>query len=189
MRLFVAVLPPPDALAELDAALGQPRPGGPALRWAAPPAWHLTLAFLGEAGEQILPGLHERLARAAGRHPPQRLALAGGGAFPSARRARLLWAGVAGDSRALAALAGSVAAGARRAGAPPPDEARRYRAHLTLARCREPADLSALTGQLAGFHGKAWTAGQISLVRSHLSGGPPRYEQLASWPLAGRPPR
>ena len=42
-----------------------------------------------------------RLARAAHRHPPQRLAINGGGAFPAPARARVLWAGVRADSRAL----------------------------------------------------------------------------------------
>ena len=51
--------------------------------------------------------------------------VAGAGAFPSAARATVLWAGIAGDRAALAALAASVSAAARRAGYPPPDEGRR----------------------------------------------------------------
>ncbi len=69
-------------------------------------SWHLTLAFLGEVSEQKLTGLASRLERAAGRYPPQQLAIAGAGAFPAAGRARVLWAGVAGDRQALARLAG-----------------------------------------------------------------------------------
>lgn len=193
MRLFVAVVPPQAALAELDRAVAPARQAAPALRWTGPQSWHLTLAFLGEVPEPVLPALAGRLARAAARHPPQQLAIAGCGAFPAPRRARVLWAGVQADAAALAALAGSVSAGARRAGAPPPGGTpaggrRPYRAHLTLARCREPADLSGLTDGLAGLAGTAWTAVSVALIRSHLSGGPPRYEQLGCWPLAGRPP-
>ncbi len=82
----------------------------------------------------------------------------------------------------LAGLAASVAAGARRAGAPPPDEGRRYRPHLTLARSRQPADVSELLRPLSGFGGQPWTATRICLVRSQ--GGPePRYDQISSWPL------
>ncbi len=113
--------------------------------------------------------------------------IAGGGAFPAASRARVLWAGIQADHRALRALAGSVAAGARRAGAPPPDESRKYSPHLTLARCREPADVSALTAQLAGFTSIEWTAQSVHLVRSYLGGGrAARYEDVAAWPLAAR---
>ena len=69
--------------------------------------------------EAVSARLSPRLERAAARHPCLSLSLAGAGAFPGASRARVLWTGVQGEPRALAALAASVAAGARRAGAPP----------------------------------------------------------------------
>jgi RNA 2',3'-cyclic 3'-phosphodiesterase len=187
MRLFVAVTPPEGALAELEEAVAPLRAAARELRWTGTSAWHLTLAFLGEVTEHALPELQTRLERAARRHPAQRLAIAGGGAFPSVRRAQVLWAGFSADGEAIAGLAASVAAGARRAGAAPSDEGRKYRPHLTLARCRVPADVSALTGTLARFAGTPWTADSIQLIRSHLSGGPPRYEDLASFPLRKEP--
>jgi RNA 2',3'-cyclic 3'-phosphodiesterase len=187
MRLFVAIVPPAAVLAELAAAVQPLQAAAPELRWTTSTAWHLTLAFLGEVDEAVLPGLSTRLERAARRHPPQQLAVAGGGAFPSQARARVLWAGIQADNRALASLAASVAAGARRAGAPPPDEGRKYSPHLTLARCREPADVAQLAAALAGFSSAAWTARSVHLVRSHSSGsGPPRYEELAGWPLVAQ---
>jgi RNA 2',3'-cyclic 3'-phosphodiesterase len=182
VRLFVAITPPPAAIGELDLAVAPLRTARPDLRWAGTDAWHVTLAFLGEVAEDVLPELRTRLARAAGRHQAQPLAIRGAGAFPNAGRARVLWAGLQADTAALARLAASVAAGARRAGAPPPDEGRKYRPHLTLARCREPADVRELVAALTGFTGAGWTAGQVELIRSHL-GGQPRYEPLASWPL------
>lgn len=187
MRLFVAAVPPDAALAELEDAVAPLRAAAPELRWTGIASWHLTLAFLGEVREEVLPDLQARLERAARRHPPQRLAIAGGGAFPSARRAQVLWAGFSADDEALAALADSVAAGARRAGAPPPGAQKKFRAHLTLARCRAPADVSELSASLAGFTGSAWTATTVHLIRSHLSSGPPQYEDVAAWPLLGRP--
>jgi 2'-5' RNA ligase len=186
MRLFVAVVPPDEVLAELEEAVAPLRDAAPELRWTGAASWHLTLAFLGEVREEVVPDLQARLERAARRHPPQQLAIAGGGAFPSARRAQVLWAGFSADGKALAALADSVAAGARRAGAPPPGQHRQYRAHLTLARCRAPADVSKLRERLAGFNGTSWTATSVHLIRSHLSAGPPQYEDVAAWPLAGR---
>ena len=178
----MAIAPPAEALAELADAVEPLRLTAPELRWAGRESWHLTLAFLGEVDERMLPDLTTRLERAASRHPSQRLAINGAGAFPAAGRARIIWAGIQGDGAALAALAASVAAGARRAGAPPPDEGRKYRPHLTLARCRQPVDATHLTQVLAGFAGQHWTASGIILMRSQ-PGGQPRYEQLARWPL------
>jgi RNA 2',3'-cyclic 3'-phosphodiesterase len=187
MRLFVAIAPPPEALAELAAVAEPLRIAAPELRWTGRESWHLTLAFLGEVDEGRLADLSTRLERAARRHPQQRLSITGGGAFPSAGRARVVWAGIKADGRALAALAASVAAGARRAGAPPPDESRKYHPHLTLARCRQPADVRSLISELALASGPDWTADAIHLIRSHLTGRSPRYELMGSWPLLGRP--
>lgn len=184
--MFVALAPPESALDELEDTVAPLRAAAPELRWTERTSWHLTLAFLGEVSETVMPDLATRLERAAHRHPSQRLAIAGGGAFPSPRRAQVLWTGFDADDRALARLADSVAAGARRAGAPPPGQHRKFRAHLTLARCRGPADVTHLISVLAELHGTAWTASAIHLVCSHLSTGPPRYEELESWPLAGR---
>jgi len=182
MRLFAAITPPAGALAELEALAAPLRPAWPALRWTRQDAWHVTLAFLGEVDESFLPDLSTRLERAAHRHPSLELSIGGSGAFSAAARARVLWAGIHGDQRALAALAASAAAAARRAGAAPPDEGRRYRPHLTLARCKEPADVRPLVQALGGFAGAAWPATEIHLIRSHL-GARPWYESVGNWPL------
>jgi 2'-5' RNA ligase len=191
MRLFVAVAVPVCAADELDEAVGPLRQSWPGLRWTGRDAWHLTLAFLGEVSEPVCARLVPRLERAAGRHPRLLVSLGGAGAFPGAARARVLWTGVQGEPRALPALAESVAAGARRAGAPPAEEGRRFRPHLTLARCREPVDVQPLVDRLSGYTGTPWTAGEIYLIRSQLPGGRPhdrpRYETLGCWPLAGSP--
>jgi RNA 2',3'-cyclic 3'-phosphodiesterase len=189
MRLFVAVTPPAGVLAELDAAVTPLRGDWPALRWASADRWHVTLAFLGEVDETRLDGLRERLGRAAGRHHALRLRVGRGGAFPSAGKARVLCSHIDGEPdqlEALRALAASVAAGARRAGAPPPDEGRRYRPHLTLARSRRPADLRALVERLAGYAGQPWDAAEIGLILSK-TGPKPSYQTLSTWPLS--PPR
>lgn len=183
MRLFVALLPPPEALAELEAAVAPLRPDWPGLRWAGSDRWHVTLAFLGEVAEPLPGNLGERLGRAAHRHEPVPMRIGHGGAFPAARRGQVLIAHVLAEEPArLAALAASVAAGARRAGAPPPDEGRRYRPHLTLARSGKPADLRPLVDGLSEFSGRRWRPEQIELIRSE-TGPQPRYTVIGHWPL------
>ncbi len=182
MRLFVALVPPPAVLGGLEAAVAPFRARQPELRWTSRDAWHITLAFLGEADETAVARLTPRLARAAGRHPPCRVMFAGAGAFPATARARVLWCGLRGDHRDVAALAASVAAAARRAGAPPADERRPFRPHLTLARCRAPADVRGLVDALRGYEGPGWTADRVHLIHSR-PGGQPRYATVASWSL------
>jgi RNA 2',3'-cyclic 3'-phosphodiesterase len=190
MRLFVGLAPSAVVLDDLEAVCAPLRPGREDLRWTSRELWHITLAFLGEVNEQSLDRLLPRLERAARRHLTFGLSLAGAGAFPSPARANVLWSGLSGDRKALGELALSVGAGARRAGAPP-DERRRYRPHVTLARCRTPADVRPIVDGLSGYRGPTWTAEEIYLIRSTL-GGQPRYETLGTWklgsPPGGRPP-
>ena len=184
MRLFVAIAPPAAVLDELDSLAGPLRPGRDDLRWTNREAWHVTLAFLGQVDESATTRLLRRLENAARRHHVFRLAFAGAGAFPTPARANVLWSGISGDRGALAHLAESVAAGASRAGAPPPDRGRRFRPHLTLARCRMPADVTGLVAALDGYQGPSWPADRIHLVRSRLGATEyPRFTTLGSWPL------
>jgi RNA 2',3'-cyclic 3'-phosphodiesterase len=186
MRLFVAIAPPPAVLDELETLAAPLQALRLDLRWTSRAAWHVTLAFLGEVDELALSRLLPRLERAARRHARISLAFEGAGAFPAAHRANVLWSGLSGDRNALAALADSVAAGASRAGATPPDKGRRFQPHLTLARCRTPADVTGLVGEFAGFQGRQWQADRIHLVRSQLgaeNGKAPRYTSVEHWPL------
>jgi RNA 2',3'-cyclic 3'-phosphodiesterase len=181
VRLFVALIPPAEALEELRAATVPLHAElGPALRWARPEQWHLTLAFLAEVDDPTRAELAGRLGRAAARAAPLTLSIGAGGRFGD----RVLWARVRGDTDRLRRLAESVRAAARRSGLPVED--RPYRPHVTLARTAG-ADLRPAVARLAGFEGTPWTASRLHLVRSRLGAGPGRtsvYEPIEHWPLS-----
>lgn len=186
VRLFAAVLPPPEAVEELGLVVGELKRLADAdrLRWTAPPGWHFTLAFYGEVEEDVVPELSRRLERAAGRSEPFRLAVRGGGRFG---RGRALWAGAEGDVRALRMLADRAEAAGRKAGVPM-GEHRRYTPHLTVARSRADIDVRPHVAVLDAFAGSSWTVSDLALVRSRLpasgvAGEQPRYEAVARWGL------
>ncbi|MFJ4784369.1 RNA 2',3'-cyclic phosphodiesterase [Streptomyces sp. NPDC088794] len=186
MRLFAALLPPERVLAELGAVVDELRrlPGADALRWTGRPGWHFTLAFYGEVDDDVVPELSARLARVARESEPFGLAVRGGGQFGDGRA---LWAGVEGELAGLRVLAERCEGAAREAGVEM-REHRRYRAHLTLARGRDAADVRPYLDRLDEFAGQAWTVDELALVRSNLprSGVPgeqPRYEAVARWSL------
>ena len=179
MRLFAAVVPPADVVAELEAQVGPLRDH--VLRWTTPDAWHLTLAFFGEVGDERLPDLGARLARAARRRSPMELGLVGAGRFDG----RALWMGCAGDVAVLRDLARSLRAAGRRVGASA-DEERRFRPHVTLARSSRPLNLRPYVAALAGYKGRTWTARDVALVRSELGMGDhrrPRYQTVSTFGL------
>lgn len=163
MRLFAAVVPPQQALAELAAALP---PDLPALRLVPEHQRHVTVAFYADAPDDSVAELTERLRRAAGRTSPMSLRFNGFGTFPgNSSRARVLWVGLDGDVAGLSRLAERCTAAGARTGIAM--ESRRYRPHVTVGRARsEPADLSEVA--TAPLDGTPWEATQFSLVHSVL---------------------
>ncbi|MFJ9708389.1 RNA 2',3'-cyclic phosphodiesterase [Streptomyces sp. NPDC101234] len=186
MRLFAAVLPPPEVVAELAAEVDKLKrlPDAEGLRWTGRPGWHFTLAFYGEVEDGVVPDLSDRLARAAHRTASFPLAVVGGGQFG---HGRALWAGADGDLETLRLLADRAEAAARKAGVPM-GEHRRYKAHLTVARSRDTVDVRPYVELLAEFASRTWTVGELALVRSNLPtsgvrGEQPRYEVVGRWGL------
>lgn len=184
MRLFVALVPSEEAVEDLDSFLEVRRAAAP-FRWALPEQLHLTLAFLGDVAEHRLDELVERLGRAAGRRTAFSATIAGGGAFPHAARAKVLWAGVeASRPEELARLATGARAAAAKSGIAV--DGARFRPHLTLARLGVPAEVSNWVRLLDSYRGPTWPAAAITLVESHLGQGPrgrPRYDVVAEVPL------
>ena len=140
MRAFVAVFPPPEVQAalatraiETSRSLAGARPDG-AVRWTRPENVHLTLKFLGEVREEVLEDLCAVLEEVCAKHVPFDADLAGLGAFPSARRARVLWAGIGIGSDRLRSLAVDLDAALAPLGFE--REERAYMPHLTLGRVR-----------------------------------------------------
>jgi 2'-5' RNA ligase len=190
--MFVAVVPPDAVLDDLHVETERLRSEiepdrARRFRWTVREQWHVTLAFLASVPDTTLDDLSTRLTRAALRRSPFDLAVAGGGAFSSRRRARVLWAGIEDESAGgLRRLADGVQAACRRAGLDV-EEGRRFRPHLTLARLPEPDDVTHLVEDLRGYRGPEWRVGSVALVASHLGQGPgrrSRYETVATFPLA-----
>ena len=181
MRLFVALVPPRSAVEHLDVFLEVRRSAAP-FRWASAEQFHVTLAFLAEVEERRLDDLVERIGRAAARRTSFDTRIAGGGAFPNAGRARVLWAGLDLDERGhteLDRLATGCRAAANRAGIAV--DGQRFRPHVTLARLGHPAEVSDWVRLLDTYAGPTWPVDRIALVASYLGEGPrrrPRYETL-----------
>jgi len=177
-RLFIALPIAEDVIAELARVA---RDGPRDWRWVKPDAMHLTLAFLGEVEEGRVAAAERALRRGAEGAPALELAAAGLGAFPDQRRARVLWAGVAGDLRQLAALQTGIALALESEGFEL--DGKPFHPHLTLARARVPQPLPPSLDRAQRFG--SWRATEVRLYRSHLGPQGPRYEVLAAAALGG----
>ena len=184
--MFVAVVPPDDALDHLDEFLDRRREASD-FRWVLRDQLHVTLAFLADVPERRLDELDQRLERAAGRRTAFPTAIAGGGAFPNVGRARALWAGLELDDAARVEL-GRLATGARAAASKTgiAVDGARFKPHVTVARLRHPQEATAWVRLLDAYLGPPWSVESVDLVASYLGEGPgnrPRYETVASFPL------
>jgi RNA 2',3'-cyclic 3'-phosphodiesterase len=133
VRTFVAVFPPPEVREEALARARRLSMGG-RVRWSRPENVHLTLKFLGDVREEVLDDLCATLEEVCGRHAAFDAELAGFGAFPSARRVQILWAGISAGSSGLRSLATDLDAALAPLGFE--REKRPYTPHLTLGRAR-----------------------------------------------------
>jgi len=192
-RLFVA-LDPPEAVRRRLGALATElrRAAGSAaddVRWVPSENVHLTLQFLGAVPEDRIRDVTNALRSAAEASRPLSLEVRGAGGFPNARRARVIWAGIAGEAAALEALARDIGRRLAPLGFPP--EERVFSSHLTLGRARDRRGAAGLAGALAsaGEAGTPWRATEVVLFESHLSPKGPRYEAVARVALGpARPP-
>ena len=172
--MFVAVVPPQEALEDLAEFVEPRQERDSPLRWSAQEQWHLTLAFLPSVADRDLDELVERLTEVAGRREEFELRLQGAGSFPNPAQGKVLWAGVAGDIEALERLSASCRSAAVRAGIEV--DGSKFRPHLTLARANRPLELTRWLRVFDLYAGPSWQVEEIALVQSQLGHGRPRYQ-------------
>ncbi|MHB9130494.1 MAG: RNA 2',3'-cyclic phosphodiesterase [Armatimonadota bacterium] len=179
IRSFIAVEVDPAIIRRLAEVQAHLRGAGADVSWSRPEGMHLTLKFLGNVAEERIPAIGDALAEVAEHHTPFTVTVAGSGGFPTARRPRVVWAGISDGTTELTALAVDVETTLATLGFPP--EERPFRPHLTLGRVKSPggADkLAALLAEHADDQFGAMQVTEIILMRSELSPKGARYTPL-----------
>jgi RNA 2',3'-cyclic 3'-phosphodiesterase len=160
-RLFIAVWPPEDVVADLMALRRKDQRG---VRFLPPENWHVTLRFLGEAhADDVAEALDRTRLEAC-------TAALGPGVDVLAERSLVL--PVAGVDALAAAVAETTAA----IGEPP---RKRFVGHLTLAKIRPRSPMPDLLGALVQA---SFEVDEIALVASTLRPEGARYETIGTWP-------
>jgi len=154
--------------------------------WVVPGNLHLTVKFLGAVADGRIGSIVGALTGTAADVSPFDANFAGLGAFPSATRARVVWAGVTGGAGAMVDLAVRVDAALAALGFA--RDERPFSPHITLGRVRQPGRNPALTQDLRSAAGQEFgrlhVAG-VSLMRSELLAQGARYTELATVSLRG----
>jgi 2'-5' RNA ligase len=180
VRAFVAVFPPLEVRQEA-LAVARRLPLGDRVRWIRPENVHLTLKFLGDVREEALDSICAALGEACAGYAPFDVGLMGLGAFPSARRARILWAGTSMGSDRLRSVAADVDAALVPLGFE--SEKRPYTPHMTLGRVRgRPASLDLPSDA----EGPGFRVEHVELMKSTLTQEGPIYKSLKAFVLGER---
>ena len=173
IRSFVAVPLPASVRTNLLAAAGELARALPQkdVKWSRKiENLHVTIKFLGPVEETKLATFGGALAVSLQALPPFGIEVRGLGAFPSARKANVLWAGVADDGR-LGLVAEVVEETAARLGIGE-RSTRPFRAHVTVGRSKQGVDARAA---LAPFGERAFGAASVDealVFESRLGSGP-----------------
>lgn len=153
-------------------------------KWVDPESIHLTLKFLGNVEQEMLPRLAEALAPAVTKIAAFELGTGPLGAFPGGRNVRVIWVGLKGNLDALERLHRAVEGALEPLGFPP--EGRPFAPHLTLARLRETAtredkaQLASALAQSPAGDTVALPVSDILVMKSELGRSGSRYIVLYS---------
>jgi 2'-5' RNA ligase len=188
VRLFVAVEVPAairDDLAALVSELHalESKSSAKRLRWVRPENLHVTLKFIGSVPPEKLDVICAELSRVRSDRPVE-LRFRGLGFFPSAKRPRVLWAGMAASPN-LAAIAGDI--DKRLAKLEIPAEERAFTPHLTLARCERSGISPALHAEVEKNSAREFgelRTNKFHLIESKLKPSRAEYTTLQSFVFA-----
>jgi len=148
-----------------------------------PEVVHLTLKFLGDTDESLIPQIVEAIVAAVDGIPPFSIRLIGTGAFPNLRRMTVLWVGIEGGER-LVAIAGRLEDRLESLGFP--RERREFSPHVTVARVRGGHGLDAVRAVLGARSRDAFgaaTVDRVRLMKSVLTPEGAEYFTLEEVPL------
>ena len=161
-RLFVAIALPEDVK---DTLLDLVDPSIPGARWSGYDQYHLTLRFIGEVHNAIARDVDDALTGIT--VAPFSLNLKGVGYFGDRRRVRTMWAGVS-DPAGPGALNRRIERRLQKIGLQP--ERKRYRPHVTIARCRGTGRDAgeAVRNRHADYASRVFEVGGFHLFSSHL---------------------
>ena len=180
-RAFISVdIVPDDALVEVVRRLASSRAD---LKTVKPELAHLTLKFLGEADESLVPDIMDKIARTVEGQVPFTIRLKGMGAFPSLSNIRVVWVGIE-DGVPLQRIAHGLEEAMSELGFE--KEKRDFKPHLTLARARSARNIGAvqeiIRGNAATDFGE-YRVDRVLLKKSVLTPQGPIYSTVAEQPL------
>lgn len=187
IRAFLAIEPPENILHEISRLQEKlKREINGRLSWTKPHGQHLTLKFFGDISKEDINSISAAVQKHVVAEQKLNLKIEKLGVFPDARRPRVLWCGITGDLERLINLHKKLDGDFAALGFPAED--RSFKAHLTLARIKDPRDITGMSEALKkydSFKAGEFAADKLFLLQSNLSPQGAVYTKLAEFTLGG----
>ncbi|HON59743.1 MAG TPA: RNA 2',3'-cyclic phosphodiesterase [Smithella sp.] len=187
IRSFLAIEPPENVLQEINRLQEKlKREISGRIAWTRPQGQHLTLKFFGDISREDINLISSAVQKRVVAEQKLNLKIERLGVFPDNRRPRVLWCAVAGDVERLLNFQKKLDEDFTAIGFPA--EVRSFKAHLTLARIKDPRDITGMSEALKKYD--AFTAGEfvadkLFLFQSNLTPQGAVYTKLAEFALRG----
>jgi len=187
IRAFIALELPEEIIAFIRKIQEGLRSYGFKARWVRPENIHLTLKFLGDINSEEIKKAGDAIISAASENASMSLGAKGIGFFPGVKRSRVIWTGIAGQTRELADLQKTLDGKLDTVGFP--KEKRPFKGHLTIARIKRKIDARRLVDamkEFAKFESKTFIADEVVLFKSELKPSGAVYTKLMSVALCAK---
>lgn len=177
IRVFVSI-PVPDTrpLAPLSEEISRVRN----VRASPASQMHITLSFIGDVDESRIDEIAGCVISAAEGVGPFEISVTSVGAFPDRRRPSVVWVG-AEPADTLTTLAHRLGSNLDAAGIG--RDRKPFRSHITVGRCRGPADLSETFARHEDEKFLTFTCDSVLVMRSVLGPGGAKHSILRRVPL------
>jgi len=186
IRCFIAVNLPVELKMAIGNVIAPLKKSGADVKWVNVENIHLTLKFLGNTDESLIPDITETLSKKLSHYKAFYITIAGVGCFPSEKRPKVIWIGME-DSAVLRNIWNDVDTTLSGFGFLP--EGRSYSPHLTVGRVRSMKKVNELMNLFVDFRNSDFGRIEVSaihIMKSELKPAGAEYTSLGRIPLGNR---
>jgi len=186
LRCFIAVEIPETIRKSIGEIVDSLKKSGADVKWVAQENIHVTLQFLGDTEESLVPAIKGAIEKILSPYSPFYIKIAGVGFFPDTRRPRVIWVGIEG-AQPLVDIYRDISNELIRFGYR--KEERAFTPHVTIGRVKSQRNTGELLRRLEEARSIGFPDFQvqnITLMKSELKPSGAKYYSLAEIPFGRR---
>jgi RNA 2',3'-cyclic 3'-phosphodiesterase len=186
LRCFIAIEIPEISKKLIEDSINSLKKSGSDVKWVPAENIHITMQFLGETEEALIPSIKGALEKILAPYSPFYIKIADISCFPDGRRPRVIWVGTE-ESPTLINIQKDISNEMVQFGYQ--KEVRAFTPHLTIGRVKSIRNMRELLKRIEEMKTTSYSgfeAQSITLMKSELSPSGAKYYSLAEIPFGRR---